>query len=47
MPSLERDVNRLLGLIVDADAIIVGVGSGMSSAAEFNHFLDTRNGEAP
>ena len=44
MPSLERDVNRLLGLIVDADAIIVGVGSGMSSAAGFNHFLDTRNG---
>ena len=38
MPSLERDVNRLLGLIVDADAIIVGIGSGMSSAAGFNHY---------
>lgn len=44
MPSLERDVNRLPGLIVDADAIIVGIGSGMSSAAGFNRFLDTRNG---
>lgn len=43
MPSLERDVNRLLSLIDDADAIIVGVGSGMSSAAGFNPFLDTRN----
>lgn len=29
---------RLRGLIADADAIIVGIGSGMSSAAGFNHY---------
>ena len=44
MPSLERDANRLLSLIVDAYAIVVGIGSGMSSAAGFNRFLETRNG---
>ena len=29
---------RLRSLIDDADAIIVGIGSGMSSAAGFNHY---------
>lgn len=38
MPSLEREVMRLRSLIDDADAIIVGIGSGMSSAAGFNHY---------
>lgn len=33
MPSLEREAYRLRSLIDDADAIIVGIGSGMSSAA--------------
>lgn len=33
MPSLEREAGRLRSLIDDADAIIVGIGSGMSSAA--------------
>lgn len=44
MLSLKRDADRLLSLIDDADTIIVGIGSGMSSAAGFNHSLDTRNG---
>ena len=43
MPPLEREARRLRSLIADADAIIVGIGSGMSSAAGFNPFLDTRN----
>ena len=38
MPSLEREANRLRSLVDDADAIIVGIGSGMSSAAGFNHY---------
>lgn len=38
MPSLEREADRLRSLIDDADAIIVGIGSGMSSAAGFNHY---------
>ena len=38
MPSLEKEANRLRSLINDADAIIVGIGSGMSSAAGFNHY---------
>ena len=38
MPSLEREADRLRCLIDDADAIIVGIGSGMSSAAGFNHY---------
>lgn len=38
MPFLEREVMRLRSLIDDADAIIVGIGSGMSSAAGFNHY---------
>lgn len=38
MPSLEREAHRLRSLIDDADAIIVGIGSGMSSAAGFNHY---------
>lgn len=38
MPSLERAADRLRSLIADADAIIVGIGSGMSSAAGFNHY---------
>lgn len=33
MPPLEREATRLRSLIDDADAIIVGIGSGMSSAA--------------
>ena len=38
MPPLEREADRLRNLINDADAIIVGIGSGMSSAAGFNHY---------
>lgn len=38
MPPLEREAMRLRSLIDDADAIIVGIGSGMSSAAGFNHY---------
>ena len=38
MPSLEREATRLRSLVDDADAIIVGIGSGMSSAAGFNHY---------
>ena len=38
MPPLERVATRLRSLIDDADAIIVGIGSGMSSAAGFNHY---------
>ena len=38
MPSLEREAYRLRSLIDDADVIIVGIGSGMSSAAGFNHY---------
>ena len=38
MPPLEREADRLRSLIDDADAIIVGIGSGMSSAAGFNHY---------
>lgn len=38
MPSLEREADRLRSLIDDADAIIVGIGSGMSSAAGFNYY---------
>ena len=38
MPSLEREAHWLRSLIDDADAIIVGIGSGMSSAAGFNHY---------
>ena len=38
MPSLEREANRLRSLVDDADTIIVGIGSGMSSAAGFNHY---------
>lgn len=38
MPSLEREANRLRSLVDDADAIIGGIGSGMSSAAGFNHY---------
>ena len=38
MPSLERKATRLRSLVDDADAIIVGIGSGMSSAAGFNHY---------
>ena len=39
MPSLEKEAGRLRSLIDDADAIIVGIGSGMSSAAGFNLIL--------
>lgn len=38
MPSLERAADRLRSLIANADAIIVGIGSGMSSAAGSNHY---------
>lgn len=38
MPSLEREATRLRSLVDDADAIIVGIGSGMSSSAGFNHY---------
>ena len=38
MPSLEREARRLCSLIDEADAIIAGIGSGMSSAAGFNHY---------
>ena len=38
MPPLERQANRLRSLFDDADVIIVGIGSGMSSAAGFNHY---------
>lgn len=38
MPPLEREAHRLRSLIDDAGAIIVSVGSGMSSAAGFNHY---------
>lgn len=38
MPSLEREAMRLRSLIDDAAAVIVGIGSGMSSAAGFNHY---------
>lgn len=39
MPSLEREAGWHRSLIDDADAIIVGIGSGMSSAAGFNLIL--------
>lgn len=38
MPSLERAADKLRSLIADADTIVVGIGSGMSSAAGFNHY---------
>lgn len=38
MPPLKREAMRLRSLIDDADAIIVGIGSGVSSAAGFNHY---------
>ena len=38
MPSLEREASRLCSLIDEADTIVVGIGSGMSSAAGFNHY---------
>ena len=38
MPSLESKASRLCSLIDEADTIVVGIGSGMSSAAGFNHY---------
>ncbi len=38
MPALAEDARKLCALIADADAVIVGIGSGMSSAAGFNHY---------
>ncbi len=46
MPPLEREATRLRSLIDDADAIIVGIGSGMSSAAGFNHYNRAGMGRA-
>lgn len=41
MLPLERKTHKLRSLIDDADAVIVGIGSGMSSAAGFNHYNRT------
>lgn len=38
MQALDQDARRLRALIEEADAVLVGVGSGMSSAAGFNHY---------
>ena len=38
MSSVAQGASRLRGLIDDADAVLVGIGSGMSSAAGFNHY---------
>lgn len=38
MSNLTQGVSRLRSLIDDADAVLVGIGSGMSSAAGFNHY---------
>ena len=38
MQALEQDARRLRALIDEADAVLVGIGSGMSSAAGFNHY---------
>ena len=38
MPTLEENARKLCGLIADADAVVAGIGSGMSSAAGFNHY---------
>ena len=45
-----KDIESLVWLITDADAVVVGVGSGLSSAAGFNHYhwapaLETHLGE--
>ena len=45
-----KDIESLVRLITDADAVVVGVGSGLSSAAGFNHYhwapaLETHLGE--
>ena len=33
-----KDIESLVRLITDAGAVVVGVGSGLSSAAGFNHY---------
>ena len=38
MPPVEREAHRLRSFIDDSDALIVGIGSGMSSAAGFHHY---------
>lgn len=38
MPTLEENARKLRDIIADADAVIAGIGSGMSSAAGFNHY---------
>jgi NAD-dependent SIR2 family protein deacetylase len=45
-----KDIESLVWLLTDADAVVVGVGSGLSSAAGFNHYhwapaLETHLGE--
>lgn len=45
-----KDIESLVWLITDADAVVVGAGSGLSSAAGFNHYhwapaLETHLGE--
>ena len=45
-----KDIESLVRLITDADTVVVGVGSGLSSAAGFNHYhwapaLETHLGE--
>lgn len=45
-----KDIESLVRLITDADAVVIGVGSGLSSAAGFSHYhwapaLETHLGE--
>ena len=45
-----KDIESLVWLITDAGAVVVGVGSGLSSVAGFNHYhwapaLETHLGE--
>lgn len=45
-----KDIESLVWLITDADAVVVGAGSGLSSAEGFNHYhwapaLETHLGE--
>lgn len=45
-----KDIESLVRLITDAGAVVVGAGSGLSSAAGFNHYhwapaLETHLGE--
>ena len=45
-PARESDVDRVAELLADADAVLVGVGSGMSAAAGYDYYYGDAGFEA-